>query len=1184
MDQLTQHLLNVLNSSQEVRLYQYGISQDDYDSLKKHLKSCHQLLLHYRESKHYSFPIDKLFVLYGAEWFRREYTGDWRWQDLLQSIGLDTEDFTNQLLVSIVENGLKKWGRQIHRNTESKHRNALGSLMREGGLPIAYFNSSGGWLGKLLQGALEAISKQENRENYLRNYSYLIPQSSSRDDIIFVLVELTEDIYQLVKVHSLHDKEDPVGYLDIHVPNWKESFPFPLEARSAQELLTNLILESSRQVKENIRRPSRQTIILPWQKTIHLQRIITIDIKSKTISLEAKINRFNELKLSEDNLSKLNVDNLALAFYLQSNDSSENELQLGTWDGYPIYNLELLKFRQSISLNMPVDHWCSGLYMKLETPTGDQPNFNDDSGLSLNPYQNASMYSIDKHIPFLANIIVEDDSLGTTVAEYSGSNSQNTQQESALIYIPNDYTFDEKSNLDSKLEFIGEILLGNLYKLTGTITLTGKSANESKTFYHFKTNCRDANFIYEIRGKQLTDFVYPTMTFKSGFQIYKINIESLVETKVGEDSIFIKSFHSTIYNKLSSINRNNLAGIYQILVKSPNNNIVFQQIIGILPNDFRYKLIPQSSNNFLSSGRIIFEGIEPNNVMTNEQSVQIEKVANELREFILFTQSNVPVNKMTLGLLLPNQPKEPNKAILFRCYFPTSQTLIYDSENNIIRNNSLLNINTSLYGYRIKIYNAEWDRQVDLNFYLSSNSEIKITLPMRLKRNEFTILEPHNWQPIIRKLLSFSKDGLDDSVIVEYSSNVSNAGFKLRFGYYDYEFDIKSQVLELKLHRSSSGTQNFDNSNLEAMRDSIHLVAINFATPDAPAVNLTPQDHKWHLQPLDSLSSQYDDNTYRGVWLIFADCNSKSTAVDTDLTDNDSSLKSTSNIRSIAYTPNFLLESQPNYYQRRAKIKAELKQMAIDIDNSGWDYLKNLSKATIQLPFISLIQWERARSVPDFMLTFAIFGKDLLGLDVYDKVMSEVGYHWELTNIHHLLNTWTNYRLFSQKQLAKHFSGEQLDAILTTKLNSIQKDLEQIAAFESYFAVINNSDSRVNKPLFESTLNNKFRSMATAMQNQGIHWHQPEELTSIIDEIYKLIPINIKLSIQFIENHHYMRSVAILPMVLAWIATQPLISFQKKLRKQSLAIYQIQNFNRQWFDDCFYLSLMWFYHNTNNVQ
>ena len=99
MDQLTQHLLNVLNSSQEVRLYQYGISQDDYDSLKKHLKSCHQLLLDYRESKHYSFPIDKLFVLYGAEWFRREYTGDWRWQDLLQSIGLDTEDLDRKSVV-----------------------------------------------------------------------------------------------------------------------------------------------------------------------------------------------------------------------------------------------------------------------------------------------------------------------------------------------------------------------------------------------------------------------------------------------------------------------------------------------------------------------------------------------------------------------------------------------------------------------------------------------------------------------------------------------------------------------------------------------------------------------------------------------------------------------------------------------------------------------------------------------------------------------------------------------------------------------------------------------------------------------------------------------------------------------------------------------------------------------------
>lgn len=1178
---LSQRLLDILEQKQDIVLYRYRISQDDYQLLRDYLTEHNQKLLNLKQATRSTSNIDKIFVLYGAEWWRREYTGDWRWQDLLQSIGLSTTDFNNYALTELVECGLKKWQRSIQRNPVSGHRNALGSLMREGGLPIAYFNSSGGWLGRLLEGSLKAISKEEDYETFLRNNEQLIPKSSSREDIILALIDLTEDIHRLVTIHSLYNQHSPIDYLNEFASNWKDELPFPLETHTAQDLLTNLILESTRQVKDYQKQKEKVAHLKEhhqdWQQLIQLQRIIHIDKKNHHIQVEAKLNHVNELSFDEHNLEHITVDHLSISFYLQSETESSNHVLLGNWQGYPIYNRKVIRLKNAQLLKLKANDWCNGVYMTIESPTNTPIKLTDKRHISINPYQNASMYAVDEHLPFLADIILDDNDNQSLVAQYVASNSQNSKNDLALVYVPINHQI-LCVNHDSTTELLGEFLSGHLYLIAGEVEVCSAQQTSEFPIYHFKTRSKDAHYSYEIRGRQLVDFVYPHITMKAGFKIYRTNHEDLIDSEVSKDSIFIRPIHSTAYQPLSNI-RTDLAGVYHILVKSEYKTTVFQQTIGILPENFSYKLIPQSTTKMLSRGKISFTGVNLHKLVSLHEYIQAEPFVNNPSEFILFTQQQM-VGKLTLALCT-SPHADSSKSLRLRCYFPSNQTLIYDANNHIITNNTVLSVNSSLEGYRVKIFNAHQDRNMEISFYLASNEQIKISYPIRLKANEFLELKPYEWQNIIHTLISYSNKGLDDIVIAEYGNNLVD-GFKLRFSYYTYhlDHDRPQKMLELKFHDSMIQTANFDNPEFDALRNQIQLTAFNFASPDTSVI-LDRVGHQWSLLKLDELSADTDNTIYQGTWLISAQEKSNDDIHQVDkLTDTQTH----SNIRVIAYTPPcVVLAQQITFAERKIAIQTELQDMTTDTQHTGWTYLKQLTQTMIHQPLITLNQWNFARSMPEFMITVSIFGSTLLGRDIYHKAMTELGHHWQLAYFPHFLMMWRQYEVMLENKLAQVFQDDELASYLKQQLEISKAKLSEIPIFKTYFYVMQPSSQPLNKGIIEYFLNSIFRPMATSKQSQNSHWHNPEVLNSIINQLYVYIDPNIRPSVELAAANKYMQSTALLPIVLAWLALQntpELMKIRQLLIEQSVAIYQIKQFDQAWFNEAFEWALLWFFHNS----
>lgn len=615
MTYATPNELQILSTqSRELPLYRLRINQSQYTALKDYLISI--------QGKHrYNLPdlcrnhnYAKAFVLYASEWWRREYQGHWRWDDLLASLTLDRNSLNSNERLKLSELGFRAWGRAIGISPKGR-RSALGTFMKEGGLPISYFNANGGWLEKLLQFALSYASQEKDYIHYIQENRHLIPQSAGADDIIMVLCELTADIYHLIVNHHLDEQDNPILYLNDNAPNWSEQLPFPLEMQTAQTLLEKLITDSSTVRRKYKKSTKDKPEPIYWHEQLQLIRTVEFDKSYQKITLSARLNDFNHLPLFDEQSLMIMSDNISLDFY-QNNDENTLIKQLYA---YPVVNQKRLKVIKPTTIHL--NDWCAGLTLQITDHTGGILPIKDHQDNPINPYQNASMAAIDKNRPFL--MVIHEENEQKITAQYLSNGSRTTKKEMALLYIPEDY--EHKLTANSKLTKISPMLSGDLYYLVGEIVLF----NDTENPYRFKTNSQDANYHYEIKGRRLTDFIYPYLVYKKDFNIYKTNIDNADDFhKISHHHIKLKAINSNIYKSLSQYQE--LFGIYDLLVLSDKNEVVFQTSLGIAPNDFRYNFIPSRHD-----GKIIFQNYNIHSISLDNNPYGIEIKKKPKRIFII---------------------------------------------------------------------------------------------------------------------------------------------------------------------------------------------------------------------------------------------------------------------------------------------------------------------------------------------------------------------------------------------------------------------------------------------------------------------------------------------------------------------------------------------------------------------
>lgn len=189
------------------------------------------------------------FVLYSAEWWRREYAGGpWRWTHILESIwpvfSLDPIERTYG-----VERGLKGWGLRVG----DAGKKYLGAIVAQGGLPLQMVAQGDGSITRLLVRGLRQAQlyawDSSRLESFFEVHEFELVQHLRDKGIYRLLSSVVQAVLALRQEYQLAGVSNPVDVLDRRQPNWRERFPIAVDHDSAESLLVGLVREAAREVK-----------------------------------------------------------------------------------------------------------------------------------------------------------------------------------------------------------------------------------------------------------------------------------------------------------------------------------------------------------------------------------------------------------------------------------------------------------------------------------------------------------------------------------------------------------------------------------------------------------------------------------------------------------------------------------------------------------------------------------------------------------------------------------------------------------------------------------------------------------------------------------------------------------------------------------------------------------------------
>lgn len=187
------------------------------------------------------FP--SLFVLYAAEWWRREYDGSgWSWDPIMNRLGAATQTWNPSQRSACVEQGLAEWNIWI---SQTHGFRFLGSVALQGGLPMKLVAAAQGKLGALLSRVLRDAAASRARENeiedWIRSQAASLPDTYQRVEIFRLLADIVLAVLELKERTALSSDRDPIAKLDASDPGWRDAFPLPVEDGQARQLLEQLV-------------------------------------------------------------------------------------------------------------------------------------------------------------------------------------------------------------------------------------------------------------------------------------------------------------------------------------------------------------------------------------------------------------------------------------------------------------------------------------------------------------------------------------------------------------------------------------------------------------------------------------------------------------------------------------------------------------------------------------------------------------------------------------------------------------------------------------------------------------------------------------------------------------------------------------------------------------------------------
>lgn len=229
------------------------------------------------------------FVLYAAEWWRREYSGGpWRWKHILDSIGRQPYRLDVLERTTAVEVGLRTWG---HRPS-GQGKKYLGAIVAQGGLPLQLVARGDGSIARLLMRGTRQAQLYgwdgQRLEGFFQAHELELVQHLRDEEIHRLLASVVTTVLALRQDHELAGVSNPVEVLDRQQPDWRTLFPIVVEEdHAAEALLVGLVREAAREVAAGAVYPVTATRMLQTvADEASFQLVTTVEMPS-SVSLGA---------------------------------------------------------------------------------------------------------------------------------------------------------------------------------------------------------------------------------------------------------------------------------------------------------------------------------------------------------------------------------------------------------------------------------------------------------------------------------------------------------------------------------------------------------------------------------------------------------------------------------------------------------------------------------------------------------------------------------------------------------------------------------------------------------------------------------------------------------------------------------------------------------------------------------
>ncbi len=210
-------------------LFQRGLQEPDgrtlfaYKTSSEEFESLRQLLQNLPAGQHTSTRYPQAWLLFAAEWWKREYPGGaWRWGPLCEAAG--QRELSHEKTRKLVIDGRGLWRLQTAIKNEGKR--FIGLVAVNGGLPMRLVESAQGGLSGLLRMVTEQALRYGLQDDQLRQaieaQAALLPACYQQAPVYELLDNLVKAVLYIRKTYVLQDSQDPIAKLQEECPQWED--------------------------------------------------------------------------------------------------------------------------------------------------------------------------------------------------------------------------------------------------------------------------------------------------------------------------------------------------------------------------------------------------------------------------------------------------------------------------------------------------------------------------------------------------------------------------------------------------------------------------------------------------------------------------------------------------------------------------------------------------------------------------------------------------------------------------------------------------------------------------------------------------------------------------------------------------------------------------------------------------